>query len=114
MKDETLQLAKALIAGRSITAEDDGCQQLILERLAPLGFKAEVLRCNDVVNLWIRHGDAKPLVVLAGHTDVVPPGPLEKWNSDPFEPTERDGQLYGRGAAAMKSSAPASVHAPHR
>ena len=111
MKDETLALAKALIARRSITPEDDGCQQLILERLAPLGFKAEVLRCNDVVNLWIRHGGAKPLVVLAGHTDVVPPGPLEKWNSDPFEPTERDGKLFGRGAADMKTSVAAFVTA---
>ena len=114
MKDETLALAKALIARRSITPEDDGCQQIILERLAALGFKAEVLRCNDVVNLWIRHGDAKPLVVLAGHTDVVPPGPLEKWNSDPFEPTERDGKLYGRGAADMKTSVAAFVTAAER
>ncbi len=114
MKDETLALAKALIARRSITPEDDGCQQIILERLAPLGFKAEVLRCNDVVNLWIRHGDAKPLVVLAGHTDVVPPGPLEKWHSDPFEPTERDGKLFGRGAADMKTSVAAFVTAAER
>jgi len=114
MKDETLALAKALIARRSITPEDDGCQQIILERLAALGFKAEVLRCNDVVNLWIRHGEAKPLVVLAGHTDVVPPGPLEKWNSDPFEPTERDGKLYGRGAADMKTSVAAFVTAAER
>ena len=114
MKDETLALAKALIARRSITPEDDGCQQIILERLAPLGFKAEVLKCNDVVNLWIRHGDAKPLVVLAGHTDVVPPGPLEKWHSDPFEPTERDGKLLGRGAADMKTSVSAFVTAAER
>jgi succinyl-diaminopimelate desuccinylase len=114
MKDETLALAKALIARRSITPEDDGCQQIILERLAPLGFKAEVLRCNDVVNLWIRHGEAKPLVVLAGHTDVVPPGPLEKWSTDPFQPTERDGKLYGRGAADMKTSVAAFVTAAER
>jgi succinyl-diaminopimelate desuccinylase len=114
MKDETLALAKALIARRSITPEDDGCQQIILERLAPLGFKAETLRCNDVVNLWIRHGDAKPLVVLAGHTDVVPPGPLEKWHTDPFQPTERDGKLYGRGAADMKTSVAAFVTAAER
>jgi len=114
MKDETLALAKALIARRSITPEDDGCQQLILDRLAPLGFKAEVLRCNDVVNLWIRHGDGKPLVVLAGHTDVVPPGPLEKWHSDPFQPTERDGKLFGRGAADMKTSVAAFVTAAER
>ena len=114
MKDETLALAKALIARRSITPEDDGCQQLIMDRLAPLGFKAEVFRCNDVVNLWIRHGQSKPLVVLAGHTDVVPPGPLEKWSSDPFQPTERDGKLYGRGAADMKTSVAAFVTAAER
>src|SRR5579859_1906005 len=114
MKDETLALAKALIARRSITPEDDGCQQLILDRLVPLGFKAEVLRCNDVVNLWIRHGTAKPLVALAGHTDVVPPGPLEKWNTDPFVPTIRDGNLYGRGAADMKTSIAAFVTAAER
>ena len=114
MKDETLALAKALIARRSITPEDDGCQQLIVDRLVPLGFKAETFRCNDVVNLWIRHGDAKPLVVLAGHTDVVPPGPLEKWNTDPFQPTERDGKLYGRGAADMKTSVAAFVTAAER
>jgi len=114
MKDETLALAKALIARRSITPEDDGCQQLIVDRLVPLGFKAEVMRHNDVVNLWIRHGDAKPLVVLAGHTDVVPPGPLEKWHSDPFQPTERDGKLFGRGAADMKTSVAAFVTAAER
>jgi succinyl-diaminopimelate desuccinylase len=114
MKNETLELAKALIARKSITPEDAGCQQLIVERLVPLGFKAEVLRCGDVVNLWIRHGSAKPLVVLAGHTDVVPPGPLEKWHSDPFEPTVRDGKLFGRGAADMKTSIAAFVTAAER
>ena len=114
MKNETLELAQALIRRKSITPEDEGCQQLIMDRLVPLGFKAEVFRCNDVVNLWIRHGDARPLVVLAGHTDVVPPGPLEKWNSDPFEPTVRDGKLYGRGAADMKTSVAAFVTAAER
>ena len=114
MKNETLELARALIRRRSITPEDAGCQQVIAERLVPLGFKAEEFRCNDVVNLWIRHGTAKPLVVLAGHTDVVPPGPIEKWHSDPFEPTERDGNLYGRGAADMKTSIAAFVTAAER
>ena len=97
MKNETLELAKALIRRKSITPADEGCQQLIIDRLVPLGFKAETLKCGDVTNLWIRHGSARPLVVLAGHTDVVPPGPREKWTSDPFEPTIRDGQLFGRG-----------------
>jgi succinyl-diaminopimelate desuccinylase len=114
LKNETLELAKALIARKSITPEDAGCQQLIIDRLVPLGFKAEVFRCGDVTNLWIRHGTAKPLVVLAGHTDVVPPGPREKWNSDPFEPTIRDGKLYGRGAADMKTSIAAFVIAAER
>lgn len=114
MKNETLELAKALIARKSITPEDAGCQQLIIDRLVPLGFKAEVFKCGDVTNLWIRHGTAKPLVVLAGHTDVVPPGPREKWNSDPFEPTIRDGKLFGRGAADMKTSIAAFVTAAER
>jgi succinyl-diaminopimelate desuccinylase len=114
LKNETLELAKALIARKSITPEDAGCQQLIIDRLVPLGFKAEVIKCGDVTNLWIRHGTAKPLVVLAGHTDVVPPGPREKWSSDPFEPTIRDGKLYGRGAADMKTSIAAFVTAAER
>ncbi len=80
MKNETLELARDLIRRRSVTPEDAGCQKVIAERLVPLGFSAEEFHCNDVVNLWIRHGTAKPLVVLAGHTDVVPPGPLEKVN----------------------------------
>jgi succinyl-diaminopimelate desuccinylase len=114
LKNETLELAKALIARRSVTPEDAGCQQLIIDRLVPLGFKAEVFKFGEVVNLFIRHGDAKPLVVLAGHTDVVPAGPIEKWHSDPFEPTIRDGNLYGRGAADMKTSIAAFVTAMER
>ena len=114
MKNETLELAKALIRRKSITPEDAGCQQLIIDRLVPLGFKPEVFRCGDVTNLWIRHGAARPLVVLAGHTDVVPPGPLEKWSTDPFEPTVRDGKLFGRGAADMKTSIAAFVTAAER
>ncbi len=114
MRNETLELAKALIARKSVTPEDAGCQQLIIDRLVPLGFKAEVFACGEVVNLLIRHGTAKPLVVLAGHTDVVPAGPIEKWHSDPFEPTIRDGNLYGRGAADMKTSIAAFVTAVER
>jgi len=114
LKNETLELAKALIRRRSVTPADEGCQQLLIDRLAPLGFEPEVFRCGEVTNLWIRHGGARPLVVLAGHTDVVPPGPLEKWHTDPFEPTERDGKLYGRGAADMKASIAAFTVAAER
>lgn len=109
MKNETLELAKALIARKSVTPADEGCQRLIIDRLAPLGFRPEVMVHGDVANLWIRHGDAKPLVVLAGHTDVVPPGPLDKWATDPFVPTIREDKLYGRGAADMKTSIAAFV-----
>ncbi|HXF44785.1 MAG TPA: succinyl-diaminopimelate desuccinylase [Burkholderiaceae bacterium] len=100
----TLELARRLIARRSVTPADDGCQELIAARLVPLGFRAETIARNGTTNLWLRRGAARPVVVLAGHTDVVPTGPLESWNSDPFTPTERDGLLYGRGAADMKSS----------
>ncbi len=111
MKNETLELAKALIARRSVTPADEGCQQLIVDRLAPLGFRPEVMPFGEVTNLWIRHGEARPLVVLAGHTDVVPAGPLEQWRSDPFVPTVREGRLFGRGAADMKTSVAAFVAA---
>lgn len=115
---DTLDLAKQLIARRSITTEDDGCLELIAARLAPLGFTCERMDSTGptglVRNLWARRGDATPLVVFAGHTDVVPPGPLENWASDPFTPTERDGMLYGRGAADMKSSVAAAVIAVER
>jgi succinyl-diaminopimelate desuccinylase len=109
LKNETLELARELIRRRSVTPADEGCQQLIAARLAPLGFTAETVASGGVTNLWIRHGTARPLVVLAGHTDVVPPGPREKWLSDPFEPTEREGKLFGRGAADMKTSIAAFV-----
>jgi succinyl-diaminopimelate desuccinylase len=105
----TLQLARELIARRSVTPEDGGCQQLLAERLAPLGFAVEPVRRGEVANLWARRGAARPLVCFAGHTDVVPTGPLEKWASDPFVPTERDGKLFGRGAADMKTSIAAFV-----
>ncbi|MBI2752713.1 MAG: succinyl-diaminopimelate desuccinylase [Betaproteobacteria bacterium] len=99
-----LELAQALIARRSVTPEDAGCQELLAERLETVGFACESIRCGDVTNLWARRGGGRPVVCFAGHTDVVPPGPLQEWNSDPFEPTVRDARLYGRGAADMKSS----------
>ncbi|MHB8493165.1 MAG: succinyl-diaminopimelate desuccinylase [Casimicrobiaceae bacterium] len=104
-----LALACALIAQRSTTPDDAGCQALIAERVAPLGFRCETSVDNGVTNLWARLGDAKPLVCLAGHTDVVPTGPLAGWTSDPFTPVLRDGYLYGRGAADMKGSLAAFV-----
>jgi succinyl-diaminopimelate desuccinylase len=111
MPSSTLDLARELIRRPSVTPDDAGCQELIQQELAPLGFRFETVVRNGVTNLWARRGDAGPLVCLAGHTDVVPTGPREKWNSDPFEPTIRDGRLYGRGAADMKGSLAAFVTA---
>ncbi len=99
-----LDLVKDLIARPSVTPEDQACQQQIIDRLTPFGFKAEIFEQGGVTNVWLRRGSARPLVVFAGHTDVVPTGPLEQWQSNPFEPTIREGRLYGRGAADMKSS----------
>ncbi|ARP82391.1 succinyl-diaminopimelate desuccinylase [Bordetella genomosp. 8] len=104
-----LDLVKDLIARPSVTPADFDCQQMLAQRLERAGFRCETIVCNDVTNLWARRGSAGPLVVFAGHTDVVPPGPREKWDSDPFLPIERDGFLYGRGAADMKSSIAAFV-----
>ena len=106
---DTLALARELISRNSTTPDDAGCQQLIIDRLAPLGFTFERFAANGVSNLWARHGSAAPLVCFAGHTDVVPTGPLDKWHSDPFTPSERDGNLYGRGAADMKTGIAAFV-----
>ena len=106
---DTLQLAQELISRRSLTPQDEGCLTLICERLKPLGFKLEMMRYGSVDNLWARRGDTGPLLCFAGHTDVVPTGPLDKWTSDPFVPTIRDGMLYGRGAADMKGSLAAFV-----
>ena len=106
---DTLALARELIARRSITPEDGGCQELLAARLRPLGFRLEPLPSGEVTNLWARRGTASPLVCFAGHTDVVPTGPLDRWLSDPFAPTERDGKLFGRGAADMKTSLAAIV-----
>lgn len=105
----TLQLARTLIARASVTPDDAGCQQLLAERLRALGFTIDHLRFGEVDNLWARLGDREPLFVFAGHTDVVPTGPRQDWQSDPFKPDVRNGQLYGRGAADMKSSIAAMV-----
>ena len=104
-----LELAKELIARPSLTPDDAGCQQLIAARLAKLGFKIEHLRFGQVDNLWARYGTERPLLVFAGHTDVVPTGPKEQWHSDPFIPALKDGLLYGRGAADMKGGLAAMV-----
>jgi len=106
---KTLELAKALIAKASITPDDNGCQELLADRLKPLGFVIETIHQNGVTNFYARKGKESPLVVFAGHTDVVPPGPLDLWDSDPFVPTEKDGKLFGRGAADMKSSLAAFI-----
>ena len=111
---ETLQLARQLIACRSITPADGGCLSLVASRLSAAGFRCERIDRGAVGNLWARHGSSGPLVCLAGHVDVVPPGPVEEWTSDPFTPTERDGFLYGRGAADMKASVAAMVTAAER
>ena len=107
----TLELARALIRRPSVTPNDAGCQDLMAERLAAIGFSIEPMPFGEVTNLWARRGDSGPLLCLAGHTDVVPPGPLEDWTSPPFEPTLRDGRLSGRGAADMKGSLAAMVTA---
>src|SRR5690242_20373419 len=109
MTDRALELAKALIAQPSVTPNDAGCLDLIAKRLAPLGFEIHRLRFGAVDNLWAQRGTSAPLLAFAGHTDVVPTGPRENWKSDPFSPTVRDGRLYGRGAADMKSSLAAFV-----
>jgi succinyl-diaminopimelate desuccinylase len=105
----TLELAKNLIARRSLTPDDAGCQEILIERLESLGFNIEKMRFGNVDNFYARRGAAKPLVVFAGHTDVVPTGPVEQWHSEPFTPTIRDGHLYGRGSADMKTSIAAFV-----
>jgi succinyl-diaminopimelate desuccinylase len=111
---DTLDLAIDLISRPSVTPEDAGCQARMAGRLAALGFRNESLRFEDVDNLWARRGDSGPLFCFAGHTDVVPTGPREKWQSDPFRPEIRDGLLYGRGAADMKGSLAAMITATER
>ena len=110
----TLDLAKQLIACRSVTPDDAGCLELIAARLIAAGFACERMDRGAVRNLWARRGTAAPLVCLAGHVDVVPPGPVERWTSDPFTPAERDGLLFGRGAADMKVGVAAMVTAAER
>jgi succinyl-diaminopimelate desuccinylase len=105
----TLALTEELIALSSITPDDKGCQRRLIELLSPLGFVCETIESNGVTNLWARRGTRAPLFVFAGHTDVVPTGPVEQWESQPFVPTHRDGKLYGRGAADMKTSIAAMV-----
>ncbi|OEE99742.1 succinyl-diaminopimelate desuccinylase [Vibrio crassostreae 9ZC13] len=100
----TLALAKDLISRQSVTPEDAGCQDLMIERLKALGFEIEVMVFEDTTNFWARRGTEAPLFAFAGHTDVVPAGPIEQWNTKPFEPTIVDGFLHGRGAADMKGS----------
>ena len=107
--NDVLALTCDLIARPSVTPEDAGCQQLIGARLAAAGFNCEHLRLGEVDNLWATHGSGAPVLVLLGHTDVVPTGPVEAWSSDPFKPEVRDGVLYGRGAADMKGSVAAFV-----
>lgn len=99
-----ISLAKDLLSRRSVTPEDAGCQDVMIERLRQLGFCIETMVFDDTTNLWARRGTQAPLFVFAGHTDVVPSGPIEQWHTHPFEPTIKDGMLYGRGAADMKGS----------
>ena len=105
----TLELAKELISRPSITPSDEGCQELIAKRLEAIHFKIEHMPFGDVKNLWATYGESGPLFVFLGHTDVVPTGPVKEWSHDPFDPTEKEGFLYGRGAADMKGSVAAFV-----
>lgn len=109
MEINTLELTRQLIARRSVSPDDAGCLDLVMAQLEPLGFSCEIIAMNGVTNLWARRGKAAPLVCFAGHTDVVPTGPLESWHTDPFMPTVKDGVLYGRGASDMKTSIAAFV-----
>lgn len=111
MTNGTLDLAQQLIALRSITPEDRGCQEILAQRLEKIGFHVEKMRFGEVDNLWARRGNASPVLCFAGHTDVVPTGPLDQWESDPFVPSIRDGKLYGRGSADMKASLAAFITA---
>lgn len=108
---ETLELAQILINRQSVTPDDKGCQNILIERLEKLGFTIEKMRFGDVDNLWARRGTTSPVLCFAGHTDVVPTGPVDQWHSDPFTPTIRDGRLYGRGSADMKTSLAAFITA---
>ena len=111
---QSLELAKELISRPSVTPDDQNCQQLLAERLQKIGFSVEELHFGDTKNVWLRRGTQAPVFCFAGHTDVVPAGPVRKWDSSPFEPTEREGRLYGRGAADMKTSIACFVTACER
>ena len=111
MSIDVVELAQQLIARRSVTPDDAGCIDVLIGLLRPLGFECEKISASGVDNLWARRGTARPLVCFAGHTDVVPTGPVEQWHSDPFTPTIKDGVLFGRGASDMKSSVAAFVAA---
>jgi len=113
-ESDTLQLSKALLARASVTPDDQGCQPLLAERLEKLGFQIEHMRFDDTDNLWARLGTEAPLFTFAGHTDVVPTGPETEWATPPFEPTIKNGVLYGRGAADMKGSIAAMLTATER
>ncbi len=111
---DSIKLLKELISRDSVTPEDKGCQQLLADHLEPLGFKTEKMQFDEVENIWLRKGTEAPLFCFAGHTDVVPTGALSDWDSDPFEPQERDGMLYGRGTADMKGGIAAMTIAVKR
>lgn len=111
---ETLALLEDLIKRESVTPKDEGCQDVLVDRLTKVGFKEERLNFSDTQNIWLRRGEEKPLFTFLGHTDVVPPGPLDRWDSPPFEPTIRDGKLYGRGAADMKGGVACFITAVDR
>ncbi|WP_107860600.1 succinyl-diaminopimelate desuccinylase [Neisseria weaveri] len=113
-ENQSLTLAKQLIAEASVTPDDKNCQRILAERLQKIGFTVEEMHFRDTKNIWARRGSEAPLICFAGHTDVVPAGPLERWTSPPFEPTEREGRLYGRGAADMKTSIACFVTACER
>ncbi|MEP7154986.1 MAG: succinyl-diaminopimelate desuccinylase [Betaproteobacteria bacterium] len=111
---DTLALARELISRRSLTPDDAGCQAIIIDRLQAVGFDIDEINAEGVSNLWARHGSGRPLVCFAGHTDIVPTGPLDKWHHDPFTPQEMAGRLYGRGAADMKCGVAAFTTAAER
>ncbi len=111
---ETLALLKNLIKRKSVTPKDEGCQDVLVERLTKIGFKEERLNFFDTQNIWLKRGEKTPLFTFLGHTDVVPPGPLDRWDSPPFEPTIRDGKLYGRGTADMKGGVACFITAVER
>jgi succinyl-diaminopimelate desuccinylase len=114
MTSNTVELALQLLSIASVTPDDKGCQQILCERLEKIGFNCEIMQFGEVSNLWARRGQSAPVLAFAGHTDVVPTGPLDKWQSDPFKPEIRDGYLYARGAADMKSSIASMVTACER